>query len=323
MKRSLPPRVLIFSDEPEHYVPALKRRFPKVPVTSCKRYADLQAALSEFQPTVALGCKFENLPWPREAFFKSPSLEWLSVTAAGIEHVTPWNEERFAVTNFSGIAAVDMAHYVLAAIFGLHQGFAHFFAQQSRKVWDYQLVRQARGITVGLVGLGHTGEEVARHCRAVGLKVVAYRSSASASDLVDRVYSGDEFHKMLNEVDVTVACAALTPQTMDMFNAAAFAAMKRGSYFINVGRGKLVVEADLIAALQSGHLAAAQIDVARKEPLPPDDPLWDAPNILITPHACSDFIGWEAVAADLFADNVQRWINGEPLHNQVYSSRGY
>jgi phosphoglycerate dehydrogenase-like enzyme len=323
MKAVSPPRVLIFSDESDHYVPKLQQRFPEVAVAACNRYADLELSLAQFKPTVALGCKFEKTLWPRDTFFASPSLQWLSVTAAGIEHVAPWDETKVTVTNFSGIAATEIAQYVLAAIFGLHQGFAHFFAQQARKNWDYQLIRQARGITVGLVGLGHSGIEIAKHCRAVGLKVVAYRSSAEPSEAVDRVYSGDEFHEMLGAVDVTVACAALTPKTSNMFDAAAFAAMKPASYFINVGRGKLVVEADLIAALLSGHLAAAQIDVAHKEPLPADDPLWDAPNLLITPHSCSDFIGWEAVAADLFADNLQRWINGEPLINQVYASRGY
>ena len=323
MTRSNPSRVLIFSDEPAHYVPKLESRFPNVAVEACTKYADLEAMLTAFKPTVALGCKFEKTLWPRQTFFACPSLEWLSVTAAGIEHVAPWDESKVAVTNFSGIAATEIAHYTLAAIFGLHQGFAHFFAEQSRKNWDYRLIRQARGITVGLVGLGHSGLEIAKLCRAVGLKVVAYLSSPEQSDAVERVYSGDELYDMLGAVDVTVACAALTPKTANMFDAKAFAAMKVGSYFINVGRGKLVVEADLIAALASGHLAAAQIDVAHKEPLPADDPLWNAPNLLITPHSCSDFVGWEAVAADLFADNLQRWISGEPLLNQVYAARGY
>jgi phosphoglycerate dehydrogenase-like enzyme len=316
-------RILIFSDEPQHYVPVIARRFPDLSLEVCTRYADLDGALTRFRPTIALGCKFEKKPWPREMFFASDSLRWLSVTAAGVEHVTPWDDDHYAVTNFSGIAAVDMAHYVLAAIFGLHQGFAHFFPEQSRKHWDYRLIRSARGITVGLVGLGHTGMEVARQLRALGFRVVAYRSRPDPSELVDQVYAGPEFHTMLGAVDVTVACAALTPQTRDLFNAAAFDAMKPGGYFINVGRGGLVVEDALIAALTSGHLAGAQIDVARKEPLPPDDPLWDTPNLLITPHTCSDFIGWEAVAADLFADNIARWRQGKPLLNQVYSWRGY
>ena len=113
MNRTLPPRVLVFSHDPEHCVPTLQRRFPNVPIAFFTRYADLESVLSEFKPTVVLGCKFEKHPWPSEPFFAVQSLEWLSVTAAGNEHVTPWNEERCVVTNCSGIAAIDMAPYML------------------------------------------------------------------------------------------------------------------------------------------------------------------------------------------------------------------
>ena len=319
----LAPRVLIFSDEPQHYTVPLIARFPGLSLDVCEHYDDLQASLDAVKPTVILGCKFEAKPWPRATLLGCPSLKWLSVTAAGVEHVTPWDDEKLKVTNFSGIAATEMAHYVLAGIFGLHQGFAHFFKQQQTKHWDYRLIRSSRHIKIGLVGLGHTGEAIARMARALGLSVVACRSSDTPSPLVDKVYGPDQLHDMLGTVDVTVVCAALTPTTLDMIDAAAIAAMKPGSYFINVSRGKLVVEEALIAALNSGHLAGALIDVARKEPLPASDPLWDAPNLLITPHTCSDFIGWEAEAATLFADNLACFIAGEPLQNQVHSWRGY
>ena len=320
---TLPPRVLIFSDEPDHYTRSLQERFPDLSLNICRHYDDLETSLSAVKPTVILGCKFEPKPWPRTTLLGCPSLEWLSVTAAGVEHVTPWDDDALKVTNFSGIAATEMAHYVLAGIFGLHQGFAHFFKQQHSKHWDYRLIRSSRHVKIGLVGLGHTGEAIAQMARALGLSIVACRSSDTPSPLVDRVYGPDHLHEMLGAVDVTVVCAALTPSTLDMINGAAFAAMKPGSYFINVARGKLVVEEALIAALASGHLAGALIDVARKEPLPATDPLWDAPNLLITPHVCSDFIGWEAEAATLFADNLARFMAGQPLQNQVSSWRGY
>ena len=317
------PRVLVFSDEPEHYTKPLMARLPNLVLDVCVSYDELPAKLEAFKPTVILGCKFEPKPWPRAALLNCPDLQWLSVTAAGVEHVAPWDDKALTVTNFSGIAATEMAHYVLAGIFGLHQGFAHFFKKQQTKHWDYRLVRSSRDVKIGLVGLGHTGEAIARMARALGLSVVACRSSDTPSSLVDKVYGPDQLHDMLGAVDVTVVCAALTTATQDMFNVAAFAAMNPGSYFINVARGKLVVEDALIAALYSGHLAGALIDVARKEPLPASDPLWDTPNLLITPHTCSDFIGWEAEAASLFADNLERFIAGQPLQNQVYSWRGY
>ncbi len=190
-------------------------------------------------------------------------------------------------------------------------------------MWDYQPIRSAKGARVGLVGLGHTGEAVARLCRATGLSVIACRASPAPSELVDRVYAPAELRKLLSEVDVVAVCTALTAATRDLFDAKAFAAMPKGSYFINVARGAIVVEEALIDALRSHHLAGAVIDVARSEPLPSDSPLWDAPNLLITPHTSSEFEGWVARAAEMFADNLQRWLDGKALLNRVYSHRGY
>ncbi len=315
--------VLVFYDKPEEFLDALAARFPKLRFHCCRRYADLDAAIAKVPPQIVFACKFEPKPFPRAALIGCPTLQWLSVGFAGVDHVVPWDDNTLVVTNASGVAAEEMAQYVLAAIFGMHQRFPYFARRQFERVWDYQLIRSARGARVGLVGLGHTGEAVARLCRATGLSVVACRASSSPSDKVDRVYSPVELHTMLAEVDVTVVCAALTPATHDLLDAKAFACMREGSYFINVARGGIVVEDALIDALRSGHLAGAVIDVTRTEPLPSDSALWDAPNLLITPHTSSEYAGWVARAADMFADNLERWLKGEELLNRVYSERGY
>jgi phosphoglycerate dehydrogenase-like enzyme len=315
--------VLVFYDKPEEFLDALAVRFPKLRFHCCRRYADLDAALAKVQPQIAFACKFEPKPFPRAALIGCPSLQWLSIGFAGVDHVVPWDDSKLVVTNASGVAAEEMAQYVLAAIFGLHQRFPYFARRQFERVWDYQLIRSARGARVGLVGLGHTGEAVALMCRAAGLSVVACRASSAPSDKVDRVYAPAELHVMLAEVDVTVVCAALTPATRDLLDAKAFACMREGSYFINVARGGIVVEDALIDALRSGRLAGAVIDVARTEPLPSDSALWDAPNLLITPHTSSEYAGWVARAAEMFADNLERWLMGKELLNRVYSHRGY
>jgi phosphoglycerate dehydrogenase-like enzyme len=245
------------------------------------------------------------------------------VAFAGIDDVVPWDEARLVVTNAAGVAAEEMAQYVIGAIFGLYQRFPFFARRQTEHAWDYRTVRSARGARIGLVGLGRTGEAIARRCRQLGLAVVACRASAKSCDLVDQLYPTTALHDMLPTVDVVVLCAALTPLTRDLFGAAAFAAMRPGGYFINVARGAMVVEEALIDALRSGHLAGAVIDVARTEPLPPDDPLWDAPNLLITPHTSSEYEGWVADAAMMFSANLERWTTGEPLENIVFSERGY
>jgi phosphoglycerate dehydrogenase-like enzyme len=315
--------VLVFYDKPEAFLDRVAARFPKLRFHCCRRYAELDAAIAKVQPQIAFVCKFEPKPFPRAALIGCPTLQWLSIGFAGIDHVVPWDDGKLVVTNASGVAAEEMAQYVLAAIFGLHQRFPYFARRQAERAWDYQLIRSATGARVGLIGLGHTGEAVARLCRAAGLSVVACRASPSPSDHVDRVYSPAELHTMLAEVDVTVVCAALTPATRNLLDAKAFASMREGSYFINVARGGIVVEDALVDALRSGHLAGAVIDVTRAEPLPSDSALWDAPNLLITPHTSSEYEGWVTRAAEMFADNLERWLEGEELRNRVYSHRGY
>jgi len=315
--------VLVFYDKPEEFLRPLTARFPRLRFHCCRSYADLDDTVANVQPQIAFACKFEPKPFPRAALINCPTLQWLAVGFAGVDHVVPWDDDKLVVTNASGVAAAEMAQYVLAAIFGLYQRFPYFARRQAERVWDYQLIRSANGARVGLVGLGHTGEAVARLCRAAGLAVVACRASPAPSELVDRVYPAAELHSMLSEVDVAVVCTALTAATRDLFDANTFAAMRKGSYFINVARGAVVVEEALIEALRSNHLGGAVIDVARTEPLPPESPLWDTPNLLITPHTSSEYEGWIERAADMFADNLQRWLDGKALLNRVYSHRGY
>jgi phosphoglycerate dehydrogenase-like enzyme len=317
------PRVLLLYKHPEEIVHTLRARFPALQFHVCTRYADLPDAVASFQPHVAFASRFEPDPFPREALIECPSLRWLSLGVSGIDHVTPWSDDHLVVTNAAGVAAEEMAEYVLGAIFGLFQRIPYFARRQAEHVWDYRQITPARGATIGIVGLGRTGEAVARLCKLLGFPVFATRASEAHSENVDEIFGPHELHDMLAEVDVTVACAALTGATQDMFGADAFAAMRPGSYFINVGRGGLVVEEALVEALRSGHLGGAVIDVTRVEPLPADSPLWDAPNLLITPHTSSEFAGWEARAAMMFADNLERWLKGEALHNRVFSARGY
>ena len=317
------PSVLIFYDRAEEFLPRLAARFPAVRFSVCHSFEKLPAALAASEPQVILAYKFESKPFPRAAILSCKSLRWLSVAFAGMDVMVPWDDERIIVTNASGVAAIEMGHYALAAILGLFHSFPAFFAMQAAKSWNYRLIRSARNATVGIVGLGHSGREIARMARAVGLRVVACRMTAEPSQNVDAVYPITELHQMLGAVDVTVVCAPLTPLTRDLFGQSAFAAMKPGSYFINIARGLMVQEEALIDALVSGHLAGAVIDVARVEPLPASSPLWTAPNLLITPHTSSEYEGWQSDAALMFAENLERWLTSRPLENRVHSERGY
>ena len=319
----LAPRVLVYYDQAEVFLPRLDARFPGVTFTACRSHDELAGLLDAVKPQVVFAYKFGPKPFPRPAFLGCRDLEWLSVAFAGLDVLLPFDDAKLIVTNASGVAATEMGHYAIAAILGLFQDFPRHYANQTARKWHYHEIRSARNATVGIVGLGRSGRVIARMARAVGLRVVACRMRAEPSPEVDRVYAHSDLWQMLGAVDATVLCAPLTSLTRDLFDASAFAAMKPGSYFVNIARGAIVREEAMIDALRSGHLAGAVIDVARTEPLPPSSPLWDAPNLFITPHCSSEYDGWVVDAADMFADNLERWIADRPLENQVRSDRGY
>lgn len=322
-RRRAAPRVLVYYDQPDDVLPRLRARFPALDFAVCRTYEELPPLLGTLKPDVIFAFKFAPRPFPRDALLSCPSLEWLSVAFAGLDVLLPWDDGALIVTNASGVAGIEMGHYAIAAILGLFHGFPELRARQSEKSWRLYVPRSARSATVGIVGLGHSGRVIARMARGVGLRVVACRARPEPSPDVDAIYPATDLHRMLGEVDATVLCAPLTAQTQNLFDARAFAAMKPGSYFVNLARGLIVREEALIEALKSGHLAGAFIDVARTEPLPPSSPLWDTPNLSITPHCSSEYEGWVGNATDMFADNLERWIRGEPLENRVRSDRGY
>jgi phosphoglycerate dehydrogenase-like enzyme len=323
MANSRATSVLIFYDKPQEFLPTLEQRFSHARFSTCTRYKDLDETLAREKPDIALACKFEPQPFPRQAFVNCPSLKWLSVAFAGVDHVVPWDDEKLVVTNASGVAAKEMAEYTVAAIFGLFQRFPYFAKKQAEKCWDYQMIRSASGSCVGLIGVGKSGATIAEICKKLDFKTLAYRSRLQPDANIDHVYTDGDLYEMLAQCDVVVVCAALTPATRGMIDSQAINAMKHGAYLINISRGAIVEERALICALESGQLGGAVIDVACTEPLPVSDPLWDAPNLFITPHTSSEYEGWQAKAADMFAENFDRWEKDEPLLNRVFSNRGY
>ncbi|HZO20909.1 MAG TPA: D-2-hydroxyacid dehydrogenase [Steroidobacteraceae bacterium] len=316
-------RALIFFDQADIFLPRLIERFPAIEFSACGAHDELPGMLNRIRPEIILAFKFEGRPFPRRELLACEALRWLSLAFAGVDVLMPWDDARLTVTNAAGVAAEEMARYAFAAILGLFQGFPELHARQVKKSWQFHSHRSARDATLGLVGLGHSGRAIARMARAIGLRVFACRNSAQPSEEVDAVFPREQLHEMLGRVDVALLCAPLTPLTRDLFGAAAFAAMKPGSFFINMARGAMVEESALIEALLTGHLAGAVLDVTRTEPLPASDPLWDAPNLLITPHSSSEYDGWISDAALMFADNLDRWIHARPLQNRVHPDRGY
>jgi len=251
----------------------------------------------------------------------APALRWVQAIGAGTDHFRGAElEPGVVVTNAAGVAAAPIAEFVLGQLLAFWKRFDELADQQRRHVWEPAYGRLVSGLALGLVGLGAIGTAVAERARALGMRVLAVRRRPDAGDrsyVVDEVVGPERLHDVLSRVDAVVVCAPATPDTHDLFDAHAFAAMRPGAVFCNVARGSLVDEAALLDALRSGHLGAAVLDVTREEPLPADSPLWDAPNLRLSPHSSASLDQYVESVFELFADNLGRYLRHEPLRNVV------
>ncbi len=316
-------RVLVHYDQPELFVDLLSERFPRVEAECCRSYDALAEAARRFEPRILFAIKFEDRPYPREVVMGTPSLEWVSVGGVGVDHLHPWDPERLTVTNGAGVGCDVMADYVIGAIIALAKRFPQLMRQQQRHDWQWTYVEPLAGKTLAIIGLGHVGQAVARRARVFGLRVVGTRARPRPTEDVDRVYGPNELHDALAEGDFVVVASPLLPETRHMFGPQAFAAMKDGAGFVDVSRGGVVDSAALLDALEKEKLAGAVLDVFETEPMPADSPLWDRPDVLVTPHTCAIFRGWERKTFGWFCDNLERHMAGEPLTNVVDPGRGY
>jgi phosphoglycerate dehydrogenase-like enzyme len=254
---------------------------------------------------------------------KAPKLKWLQIFNVGVDH--PIYVEMLGrgvrLTTSAGTTAQPIAQTAIAGLLMLSRGFPRWLEAQRERRWDpvrTDLPRDLQGETAVVVGLGHIGKEIARLARALGLKVIGVRRSGPApGDPVDELATPDRLREVLPRADWLILACPLTEETRGLIDATALAALPKGARFINIARGEVVDEPALIEALRTGHLAGAYLDVFAQEPLPAESPLWDLPNVIVTPHNSPAASGNEARAYDLFIDNLARWAKGETLINEV------
>jgi phosphoglycerate dehydrogenase-like enzyme len=262
-----------------------------------------------------------DIPFDTDQF--APRLKWVQAVGAGVGQLQSGGLEKIGavLTTAAGVASAPIAEFVLARILAEWKLFPALERLQKAQDWTPTYGRNLAGSTIGIVGFGAIGAAVATRAKALGMRVLANRRSAGAHHpAVEQFFSAGDLHALLAECDAVVLCAPESPETRLMFNADAFAAMKKGAYFCNVARGSLVDEPALIAALTSGHLSAASIDVATTEPLPPGDPLWTAPNLAISPHSAASVEKYFQNVWQLFRENMERYLVGEKLANVISSS---
>jgi phosphoglycerate dehydrogenase-like enzyme len=261
-------------------------------------------------------------------------LRWLQLMSAGVDYCLPYLKDRTGIvlTSFQRVHSDVLSDHVMAMMLALTRGLDLFVRQNVAGAMDASRVPpermwQLRDRTLLVVGLGGIGTDVAAKAHAFGMHVIASRNSRRAApDFVDYVGLADELPALIGKADVVVMTAPLTPETTHLFDAVMFGRMKKGAIFINVTRGGVVVQEALIAALESGQVGAAGLDVTTPETLPRNDPLFAAPNILRTPHVAGRASasragreeGWRVVR-----ENLRRYVAGDTLYNLVDIARGY
>jgi phosphoglycerate dehydrogenase-like enzyme len=318
-----PKKVLLWNSDPA-LLPALQAVAPGVELVPAKDAAEA-AKLAGGVDAVLGFCTPEVLA-------AGTKIRWIQAYSAGVERcvsIPALAERSILLTNMQRIAAPVMAEHVLAMMLAFTRGLDFYILERSAARWTRELPPPARltaleGKTVLVVGLGGIGTEVAKRARALGMRVVATRASGrDGPPFVSYVGLPDELRKLAGEADFIVNTTPLTPATTGVFDAGFFAAAKQGAYFVNVGRGKSVVQADLVDALKSGRIAGAGLDVTDPEPLPADHPLWKFPNVIITPHVSADSDGDQQVRFAILRENLRRYVAGEKMLSVVDVAKGY
>jgi phosphoglycerate dehydrogenase-like enzyme len=271
---------------------------------------------------------------------KAPALTWVHSATAGVERVlTPASRARgIAITNARGVFSRPIAEYVMLMILAVSRRLPQLLELQAERTWQPLEARELRDVTVGIVGLGSIGRAVGALATAFGCRVVATRRRTEAgargadgagdepvlgSLMLDRVLPPEALPELLAESDFVVLAAPLTSDTFELISESSIAGMKPGAWVINIARGELIEEPALARALRTGRLGGAVLDTFREEPLPPTSPLYDLPNVILTPHT-----SWSSTrvldrSVELFCDNLRRFARGEPLVNLVDPDAGY
>jgi len=271
-------------------------------------------------------CGHAKVPvdWPEVV--RRGQLKWIQSSAAGLDHcLTPETiASDIIVTSASGLFAEAVAEQTLALLLGLLRGLPTFFRAQQKREFVRRPTRDLHHTTVGIVGLGGNGVRIAEVLRPFHMRIIATDVFPNERPpCVDQLWPAGDLDRLLIQSDVVILCVPLNQQTHGMIAAPQMARMRPGSILINVARGPVVVERDLVAALESGHLGGAGLDVTEIEPLPPESRLWDLPNVLITPHVGAQSDHRADNTTNLICENLRRYFAGKPLINLVDKRLGF
>jgi phosphoglycerate dehydrogenase-like enzyme len=329
---------LPFTDE---MVERLKKVSPRLKVKIIRTFR-LEDISPEIWATVSVLYTDRLLPSPEQA----PNLRWIQFHWAGINHALDapiLQRPEIQVTTLSGVAASKVAEFVVMMLLALGQRMSEIFQWQRKAEWpgdrwERFRPRELRGSTVGIVGYGSIGRQVARLLQPFGAKVLAVKKDAMQTqdtgyipqgfgdlggDLAWRIYPPEALCTMVKECDFVVVTLPLTPKTRNLVTEEVLSAMKPAAYLVDVSRGGIVDQTALIDALKEHKIAGAALDVFTKEPLPSESPLWKMSNVIISPHIAGVTPQYDERAVDFFEQNLRRYLANEPLLNSFRPDLGY
>ncbi len=281
------------------------------------KQADLEAQIEEADAVVG------NVS--RAAFARARKLRWVQSWAAGPDALMypEMVASDVVVTSVKGNGAIPLAKHAMMLMLMLNRDYPRWWRAQQEHRWDHWNHPELNGLTCGIIGLGHSGQDLALKCKAFHMRTLGLRRTHQPTPNVDELFTHDRLHEFLGQSDFVVVTAPRTRETVGMLGEAEFRAMKPTAYYVCFSRGGIAEDAALLRALNEGWIAGAGLDAHSQEPLPPDSPFWTARNTIVTPHNGASTPGTRQRAADIVADNVRRFIAGEPLRNVVDKQAGY
>ncbi|WP_413303072.1 D-2-hydroxyacid dehydrogenase [Bacillus sp. 1P10SD] len=255
-------------------------------------------------------------------------LKWLQTWSAGVNNLPldELNQRNITVTSANGVHAYPISETIFALMLGLTRKLHTYVKNQQAKTWHHaHMGLEMHEKTVGIIGVGEIGKETAKIAKAFGMTVLGVRHSGQPADYVDEMYKPEQLEVLLPKCDYVVVTLPLTKETYRLFGAEQFMQMKSSAFFINIGRGEIVVETDLIQALQDGIIAGAGLDVFEKEPLSAESPLWEMENVIITPHTSGSTEHYnKRVIENILIPNLKEYLTGNiPSINRVNFTKGY
>lgn len=305
-------RLLVVDPNAERYKAALTEAFPEVEITAARSYAEAEPRLADTEVLATMGVPLPGAHFTADVAARMPRLAWVQCLLSGPEHIRRGlaGRDDVLVTTAAGIHGPQMSEMALLHMLALARSLPAILRNQQARTWERmpQLILQSK--TVGIVGTGAIGTHLAGVCQAFGMRVYAFTRTVRSVPGADRVFPREQLAQVAPELDFLVLVVPGDAEGRGLVNGDVLAAMKPTAFLVNLGRGAVVDEDALIKALREGAIAGAGLDVFTVEPLPADSPLWEMPNVIVTPHAGGHHDRSTEQVLTVLGPNLRAYLNG-------------